>query len=438
VALASARALSYSYPGGREALRECSLELEPGEVVALLGPSGGGKSTLLRALAGLVPHFHGGRFSGCVEVEGADTRSARPADLAGTVATLFQDPEDQVVFTRVAAEVAFGLENLGTPPAEIASRVAEALAEVGAGHLAERRIAELSGGELQRVCLASVLALRPRLLLLDEPTSQLDPEGAAVAIELARTSGAAVVVSEQRPERVLDACDRVLFVAGGRLDEISELPAAWLPREAELPAAEPAGTPVCTLSDVAFAYDGLPVVQGASLEVGKAEIVALVGPNGSGKTTLAKLAAGLLDPAAGHVERTGRACYLSQDPGRYLACERADEEVGLAVDGDLARARETLASVGLAGFEARHPRDLSSGERERLALAAVLVAEPELLVLDEPTRGVDPQRKDELSALLRSQAAGRATLVVTNDLVFASEVADRCVSTAPDREAALA
>jgi energy-coupling factor transport system ATP-binding protein len=438
VALASVRGLSYSYPGGREALSECSLELEPGEVVALLGPSGGGKSTLVRALAGLVPHFHGGRFSGRVEVGGLDTRRARPAELAGTVATLFQDPEDQVVFTRVAAEVAFGLENLGTPPAEIAPRAADALAAIGAAHLAGRRIAELSGGERQRVCLASVLALRPRLLLLDEPTSQLDPEGAAAAIELARSSGAAVVVSEQRPERVLDACDRVFFVAAGRIQEVTQLPQAWLPRQAELPAAEPAGAPVCSLGDVSFAYEGVPVVNAVGLELGRGEIVALVGPNGSGKTTLAKLAAGLLKPAAGRVERTGRACYLSQDPGRYLVCERAEEEVALAVDGDLARAREALAAVGLAGFEARHPRDLSSGERERLALAAVLVAEPELLVLDEPTRGVDPERKDELAALLRAEAPQRATLVVTNDLVFAAEVADRCVSTLPMREAALA
>jgi energy-coupling factor transport system ATP-binding protein len=437
VALASVQRLSYRYPGAHEALREVSLELEPGEVVALLGPSGGGKSTLLRALAGLVPHFHGGRFSGRVEVGGLDTRRTRPADLAGTVATLFQDPEDQVVFTRVEAEVAFGLENLGTAPGEIAVRVAEALAAVGAAHLAERRVAELSGGELQRVCLTSVLALEPRLLLLDEPTSQLDPEGAAAAITLARESGAAVVVSEQRPERVLEACDRVLFLEGGRLRE-DELPSAWLPREAELPAAEPSGPVVCRLEDVSFAYDALPVVEGAALTVGRGEIVALVGPNGSGKTTLAKLASGLLEPAAGRVERSGRACYLSQDPGRYLACERADEEAALAVGGDLARAREALASVGLAGFEARHPRDLSSGERERLALAAVLVAEPDLLVLDEPTRGVDPERKDELAALLRARAPGRATLVVTNDHVFAAEVADRCVSTARERQAALA
>ena len=437
MALVAVDSLSFTYPGGHEALREVSLQVEPEEVVALLGPSGGGKSTLLRALAGLVPHFHGGRFSGRVEVAGFDTRRTRPADLAGTVATLFQDPEDQVVFTRVAAEVAFGLENLGTPPAEIVPRAARALEAVGAAHLADRPVAELSGGELQRVCLASVLALGPRLLLLDEPTSQLDPEGAAAAIELARSSGAAVVVSEQRPERLLDACDRVVFVEGGGI-RAGEPPEAWRAREAAHPAADPAGTAVCTLDGVGFAYGDMPVVEDASLRIGRGEIVALTGPNGSGKTTLAKLAAGLLEPGRGRIERVGRACYLSQDPGRYLVRERADEEVALAVGGDLVRARNTLASLGLEGFEGRHPRDLSSGERERLALAAVLVAEPDLLVLDEPTRGVDPQRKDELAALLRSQAPGRATLVVTNDFVFAGEVADRIVSTAPEREAALA
>jgi len=427
--------LSFSYPGENEALRDVTLELEPGEVVALLGPSGGGKSTLLRALAGLVPHFHGGRFAGRVEVGGLDTRRVRPADLAGTVATLFQDPEDQAAFTRVAAEVQFGLENLGTPPAEIVPRAEEALAAVGALHLAERPVAELSGGELQRVCLASTLALRPRLLLLDEPTSQLDPEGAVAAIELARDSGAAVVVSEQRPERVLEAADRVLFLAGGRL--VDEVPDAWLPREAVVPDADPGGEPVCRLEEVSFAYGQVPVVEARSLQVGRGEIVALVGPNGSGKTTLAKLATGLLEPQAGRVVRDGRACYLSQDPGRYLVRERADEEVALAVGDDLERARAALAQVGLAGFDERHPRDLSSGERERLALAAVLVAQPDLLVLDEPTRGVDPPRKDELAALLRAQAPRRGTLVVTNDLVFAGEVADRCISTVA-REAVLA
>jgi energy-coupling factor transport system ATP-binding protein len=449
VALARVERLSFAYPeAAAPALEGVSFELQPGEVVALLGPSGCGKSTLLRALAGLVPHFHGGRFAGRVEVAGLDTRRTRPADLAGTVATLFQDPEDQVVFTRVAAEVAFGLENVGTPPALIGPRVAEALAAVGAADLAERQVAELSGGELQRVCLASVLALEPRLLLLDEPTSQLDPEGAEEAIALARAAGAAVVVSEQRPDRVLGACDRVLFLERGRvvldapraeaLAWLERHRPAWVPRTAELPQGEPEGEPACRLDCVSFGYGPARLVlDDASLELGRGEVVALIGPNGSGKTTLAKLAAGLLQPHTGSVARSGRACYLSQDPGRYLVRERAEDEVALAVGGDLVRARAALGQVGLAGYEARHPRDLSSGERERLALAAVFVAAPDLLVLDEPTRGVDPERKDELAALLRAQAATRATLVVTNDLVFAGAVADRCVSTATERELAL-
>ena len=446
MALAAVSGLTYSYPGGQPALRGCSLELEAGETVALLGGSGSGKSTLLRALGGLVPHFHGGRFGGRVEVDGADTRRVRPAELAGVVAVLFQDPEDQVVFTRVASEVEFGLENVSAPPQSIPLRTHSALASVGAAHLAERPVAELSGGELQRVCLASVLALEPRLLLLDEPTSQLDPEGAAEAIELARANGASVVVAEQRPDRVLDACDRVVFLDGGRIvldaprDEamawLARERPAWLPREAALPEAEPAGELVCRLEDVSFGYAPAPeVLRQVAFEARRGEIVALVGRNGSGKTTLAKLAAGLLEPQEGRVLRTGRACYLSQDPGRYLVRERADEEVALGVGGDLRRSRRALDALGLGALAHRHPRDLSSGERERLALASVLVVEPDLLVLDEPTRGVDPERRDELTELLRAEGRNRATIVVTNDLVFAGEVADRVVSLSPLRAA---
>jgi energy-coupling factor transporter ATP-binding protein EcfA2 len=168
------------------------------------------------------------------------------------------------------------------------------------------------------------------------------------------------------------------------------------------------------------------------LELCRGEVVALLGPNGSGKTTVAKLAAGLLEPSDGRVERFGRAAYLSQDPGRYLVRERVDEEVALAAD--VPRARAALAEVGLAGLEHRHPRDLSSGERERLALAAVLVTEPDLLVLDEPTRGVDPERKRELAALLRRDAPRRATLVVTHDRAFATAVADRTYALVHEEE----
>jgi energy-coupling factor transport system ATP-binding protein len=234
-------------------------------------------------------------------------------------------------------------------------------------------------------------------------------------------------------------CDRVLFLEEGRilLDAARDDAFRWLAqhrpayveRGSSPPPSTAAGPVVCRLDSVSFAYrGGPPVLESASLELRRGEVVALTGRNGSGKTTLAKLAAGLLDPGAGAFERNGRAAYLSQDPGRYLVRDRADEEVALGVDGDVSRASAVLAAVGLAGFEDRHPRDLSSGERERLALASVLVTDPDLLVLDEPTRGVDPERKEELAGLLRAQAAGRATLVVTHDLIFAAEVADRMVS----------
>jgi energy-coupling factor transporter ATP-binding protein EcfA2 len=446
VALAALDGLTYSYPGAEgPALREVTLEIEAGEIVALLGPSGSGKSTLVRALAGLVPHFHGGRFAGRAVVAGLDTRLARPAGLAGTVATVFQDPEDQVVMSVVRNEVAFGLENLGVSPQTIWSRVEDALDEVGAAHLADRRTAELSSGELQRVCLASALALEPELLLLDEPTSQLDPAGAEAFLARVEEIGCAVVLSEQRTGRALAFARRVLFLEGGRLlcdapladalDWLAQYRPAYLPPVAAAPSTEDAdpsmGDVVCRLEGVSFGYPGGDaVLGGVSVEIGRGEVVALEGPNGVGKTTLAKIAAGLLDPDEGSVTVRGRAGYLSQDPGRYLVKERVLDEAALAVHGDVRLARKALDRVELGWATDRHPRDLSSGERERLGLAAVAVAEPELLVLDEPTRGVDPVRKGEIAAWLADYAEeGRGVLVATHDRFFP---ADRRISLAKE------
>ena len=425
MALATVDDLRFSYGSGPPVLDGITLRIEAGERIVLLGASAAGKSTLLRALAGLVPHFHGGTFAGSVVVGGLDTRRSHPAQLAGTVASVFQDPEDQVVMNRVGNEVAFGLENLGVDPAEIWLRVDEALALVGCEHLAERVVGELSGGELQRICLASALALRPQLLLLDEPTSQLDPGAADEFFEVVGALDCAVVVSEQRPARPLGYADRVLFMERGRitLDAAHDDALAWL--AANHPRYLPhADRPVCRLRDVRFSYGDRVALDGASLEVRRGEIVALTGPNGAGKSTLAKIATGLLDASSGEVWHA-RAAYLSQDPGRHLVTERVLDEVALGAD--VARARDAIAQVGLTEHLERHPRDLSAGERERLALAAVLVTDPELLVLDEPTRGVDPERKAELAALLRSQAPRRGTLVVTHDLPWAADVADRVV-----------
>ncbi|MEI7760291.1 MAG: ATP-binding cassette domain-containing protein [Thermoleophilia bacterium] len=429
MALATVENLSFAYPGRIPAVRDISLELEAGEIVVLLGPSGSGKSTLLRALAGLVPHFHGGSFSGRVEVGGLDTRSHGPVALAGTVASVFQDPEDQVVMTRVENEIAFGLENLGVAPEQIWPRAHAALAEVGAAHLAERRTLALSGGELQRVCLASALALEPQLLLLDEPTSQLDAEGADAFLSRVEQTRCAVVLSEQRVDRALAMADRVIMMGEGRI--VLDAPVAearlWLSARRPLYAGgltgcDPAppirsGAPLVCLDDINFSYAGGPaVLRGASLVVHRGEIVALEGRNGSGKTTLARIAAGLLQPESGTVVRDGRATYLSQDPGRYLVRETALDEVALGVGGDEVRAAAALERFGLSFATCRHPRDLSTGERERLGIAAVSVSEPDLLVLDEPTRGIDPDRKVALAGWLLEQAeAGRGVLVATHD-----------------------
>jgi energy-coupling factor transport system ATP-binding protein len=432
MALVTLERLRYAYPDAScPALDDVSLELRAGEKVALLGPSGGGKSTLLRALAGLVPHFHGGRFEGRVEVDGHDTRRSSPADLAGggVVASVFQDPEDQVVMNRVVNDVAFGLENAGVPPREIWHRAEEALASVGVLELAQRRTTELSAGELQRVCLASALALRPKLLLLDEPTSQLDPEGAENFLACVGPLGSTVVLSEQRIARALEFADRVLFMEEGRLvldagraeavGWLEQFRPAYVADAAEETAGAGLSDSVVKIENGWFAYGNHPVLRGAELEVRRGEVVVLEGPNGSGKTTLAKLAAGLLELRAGRAKRVGDACYLSQDPGRYLVCEYVIDEAALAVGGDRRRARAALEQVGLGWAADRHPRDLSSGERERLGLAAVAVSEPDLLALDEPTRGIDPERKIQLSAWLEDYAAqGRGVLVVTHDRGF--------------------
>jgi energy-coupling factor transporter ATP-binding protein EcfA2 len=439
VAVARADRLTFTYPDAdAPALRDVSVAIEPGEVVAVLGPSGSGKSTLLRAFAGLVPHFHGGRFEGRVDVAGLDTRSVRPAELAGTVASVFQDPEEQIILSRVIREVAFGLENVGTAPEDILRRAHEALAAVGSAHLADRAVVELSGGELQRVCLASAVALQPKLLLLDEPTSQLDPGAAEAFLEHVAGLGIAVLVSDHRPRRVLEHADRVLFLDGGRVLLDAAVPTAedWLGQNRPnwLGASgngrtTTQGEPLCRLEGDRFAYRaGLPVYDDVDLELRRGEIVSLGGPNGTGKTTIAKLAAGLLEPDAGTAELRGRAGMLLQDPSRYCIRERADEEVAVGVQGDCGRALGALSALGLAGMESRHPRDLSTGERERLALASVLVIEPDLLVLDEPTRGVDPRRKAELAALLHANSERRATLVVTHDEEFARAVADRSIT----------
>jgi energy-coupling factor transporter ATP-binding protein EcfA2 len=462
---------SYTYPDSpRPALTAIALELEPGSFTLLAGESGSGKSTLLRAACGLVPHFHGGEASGELSVGGMSIRDHGPGDLSEVCGTLFQDPESQVVMGGVRAEIALGLEHRGESPAAVARAVEEAALALGIGNLLARRSDTLSGGELQRVALAAALAHRPRLLLLDEPTSQLDPVAGDELIWLLRRLneewGTTVLLTEHRLERCLPAADRVLALDGGRLAcdaapgdflawaaearpplatpaarlfslaGLRPLPASVKEAKAALrdtgielePAPEPQLEPrrrgkraqaALELRGVWHEIENGPaILRGVDVRVEPGELVALMGRNGAGKSTLVKHAKGLLHPTRGSVKSAGDVALLLQNPGDYLIHEHAREEAGEAA----------LVSAGLGDRGEADPRDLSGGERQRLALEVVLSGEkpPAVVCLDEPTRGMDRSRKEALALRLHELAKnGAAVIVATHDPEFAARLAER-------------
>ena len=443
--IARVRGLAFSYGDATHpALDGIDLDVHAGEVLVIEGPSGGGKSTLLRALAGLIPDFHGGSIRGSVEVAGHDALREPPAAIGAAAGMVFQDPEAQAVLGTVERDVAFGPSNAGLPADEILLRVDQALDAAGATHLRARRIEELSSGERQRVAIAGVLARRPRMLLLDEPTSQLDTAAAAALARTLRAladAGTAVVIAEHRAERVRPIADRVLAVCCGQIG-----PAA--PAEAVADAPMPCrgvAPPAARLERIVAGHGEHAVLREASLALVPGRVTALVGPNGSGKSTLLRTLVGLHCPESGRVmlgdddvsalppeARFPRLALVPQDPGRHLLTETVADEIGVALRSlgvtGAERARrvaEAADALELADLLDRHPLDLSVGERERVALASIIVAEPRVLVLDEPTRGMDPGRKRALAALIRARAAtGVAVLVATHDGPFAVAAAD--------------
>jgi energy-coupling factor transporter ATP-binding protein EcfA2 len=477
--LVSAGALAYRYPdAARPALRGIDLELGVGEFVVLAGRSGSGKSTLLRACSGLVPHYHGGEASGSLSVCGLDVRDHGPAELGGLVGMVAQDPESQVVSTTVRGELELPLELRGESAAARARAVEEVALALAIAHLLERPADTLSGGELQRVALGAALVLRPRLVLLDEPTSQLDPVAGDELIGLLRRLneewGMGVLLAEHRLERCLAAADRVVAMADGAigfdgrpadfgewaiaadpalatpgarlfsLAGIRPLPAAVKearqtlahrglvpPERAEPPAARrrrrARRRPAAALEarDLWVELDRREVLRGVDVAVDGGERVALMGRNGAGKTTLLRAAAGLIEPVRGRVATAGGCALLPQAPGDLFVRERVSEELPGA-DGAAA-----LRRVGLEWATEADPRDLSGGERQRLALAMVMAGReqpPGGVCLDEPTRGMDGARKLELAEWLSELAAGGAAVIVaTHDVEFAARFATRVV-----------
>jgi energy-coupling factor transporter ATP-binding protein EcfA2 len=482
--LVVAERFGYRYPeSATPSLRDISVRIEPGTFTVLAGVSGSGKSTLLRAFSGLVPHFHGGEAGGELRVGGLDVREHGPGELAAVVGTVFQEPETQIVMSGVRAELELPLEHRGEPAGSMARAVEETALALGVAHLLDRRTDTLSGGELQRVAIAAAMVHDPPLLVLDEPTSQLDPvAGDELVWQLRRLNedwGTAVVMAEHRLERCLPAADRVIGMVEGRvacdapprefLEWASEscpalaTPAARLfsmaglrplpasvkeahaalradgvalnpamrgkgrhgsperPKRRWFPHRNGGPDPALRLKNVWHEVeDGPTILRGLSLELEPGERVALMGRNGAGKSTLLRLAKGLAEPTRGRVERAGEVALLLQNPGDYLVHGHAVEDAGV----------KGVAAAGLSGREEANPRDLSGGERQRLALEVVLAGDiPNAAVLlDEPTRGMDRVHKDALAARIKElAAAGAAVMVATHDTEFAAALADRVV-----------
>ncbi len=481
-AIATLSGVTYTYPAGDgPALAGVTLEIDAVSSTLLAGPSAGGKSTLLRVFNGLVPQFHGGRLSGHALVAGLDpsrTPSRRMASVAGMV---FQEPESQAVAETVEEEIAFGMEQQGTAQSEMRRRIERLLAALGIEHLRYRRLLTLSGGERQRVAIASVLALEPRLLLLDEPTSQLDPAGAdavLASLESLRQAGdLALIIAEHRLERLLHRVDRVGVVEGGATELLSPRAAAGrlaavppvcalgrtlgldpLPLTvdeakamlADLPLrAAPAGH--ATPGDYLIRVEGLTVAYGehvalrdVSLSLREGEVVALIGPNGSGKTTLFRALAGLTRPVSGAVlfegrpapgpvrERTAFAGMVPQDPALALYQESVQDELRETLRlrrGQGPTPAAAMVRWNVAQMAGRNPRDISVGQQQRVAIAAMLAHEPRAWLLDEPTRGADGAAKAWLAQRLREHAAsGGAAIVATHDLESAAHYATRVVA----------
>ncbi|MGI9557877.1 MAG: ATP-binding cassette domain-containing protein, partial [Solirubrobacterales bacterium] len=433
--------LSYRYPeSASSALEEVSLDVRAGELVVVAGDSGSGKSTLLRAACGLVPHFHGGVIDGSVRVGGRAVRSHPPALLASHAGYVAQDPETQVVSAVAGSEVEMPLLARGGANGATAVRVAELAAELGVSALLERTTDTLSAGELQRVAIAAALACDPSLLLLDEPTSQLDPDAAAALVDLvarARDRGAAVLVAEHRVWRWLPEADRTIVMTDGAVEErglgpveARDVAAGQSTAAGSTTGPLANGTPALAIRDVTVdsGANGRPALSGIDLTVERGAAVALMGVNGAGKSTLLRVGAGLVEPDSGSAVAPAGCALLGQYPGDYLVRERVADE--LPGSGGL----DALATVGLDWAADRDPRDLSGGQRQRLALAIVLAgrgiggAPPGLVCLDEPTRGMDPASKRTLRELVTAlSAGGAAVLVATHDVAFAHEFADRAV-----------
>jgi energy-coupling factor transport system ATP-binding protein len=477
--------VTVTYQGAPEpVLRDVSFQVGEGRLCLVVGPTGCGKSTLLRSVNGLVPRFTGGRLEGRVTVAGRDTAAHPPRELADIVGVVLQSPAAGFVADTVEDELAYTMENLGIAPAVMRRRVEEVLDLLGLADLRRQPLASLSSGQQQRVAIGAVLTATPRVLVLDEPTSALDPGAAeevlAAVTRLVHDLGITALVAEHRLERVVQYADQVVVLEGGRarsgtpaeamatspvvppVVELGRL-IGWTPvplsirdarREAAAlrdrlgsaprpPASAIRGSaPVARVAGLVARYGPVTALDGVDVVVEPGDVVAVMGRNGSGKSTLLAHMAGLRAPASGSVRVGGdephvleardlvrRVALVPADPGSLLyassvaeECDQADRDARMAPGTTLRWVERVVHGLDVGS----HPRDLSEGQRLALALGVVLAPEPSLVLLDEPTRGLDYEAKRRLVGLLRRLASqGRGVVLATHDVELVADVATR-------------
>ena len=478
--------VSLVYPTSTKTiLEDLSFEISEGEMVLVIGSTGTGKSSLLRLINGLVPHHTGGILAGDITVDGISTRLVRPGELSHLVGIVGQNPAQGFVTDIVEEELAFGMEALNIAPDLMRKRVEEILDLLALSHLRDRAISTLSGGEQQRVAIGSALVMNPKVLVLDEPTSALDPIAAeevlSILHRLVHDLSLTVVIAEHRLERVIGFADRIIHIAGDGSAEIN-LPEEILKRsdiappivhlarvlglsqvglsvrdvrrmteeirtngrDPEVIAPVQADLAIST-QNLSLSYQGKPALRDVTTNIYNGEIVALMGRNGAGKSSLLTTLVGLNNEAKGTSEICGRSSKDLKGKARreivgFIPQEPSDLLYGQSVKGECAQAdkdNECAAGTALALLERivpaidpnTHPRDLSEGQRLALALAIVLSAQPQVLILDEPTRGLDYQAKALLITLLKSFAKelNRSVLIATHDVELVAELCDRVI-----------
>jgi len=501
--------VSFTYRSAqRPALLNVHFNQCAGEMIGVMGAAGTGKSSLARCLNAIIPEFEHGRFQGVVRIHGRGVDGTRVCEMAPTVGMVFQDFEAQLFSTNVAHEVAFAMEQVGLAPVDIRARLGPALAAVGLAGFEDRDPTSLSGGEKQRLAVASVLAAQPSVIVLDEPTTDLDPEGRAEVFDLIRKlrdRGLSLVIVEHETEEMRE-CDRIVVMRNAQI--VAEGPPAQVLADTQLlnecgirppglnlvlaalgihsharsvdeaeaiirsslhlpenfepkfdlpqpdgPDAGSASTgvsaPLVEVGNLTHVYGGaVKALDQISLTINPGEFVAIIGQNGSGKTTLAKHVVGLIKPTAGDVRLAGRARtglrpaeaaalvgYVFQNPDHQIFAATVGEEVafgprnfGLPAAEIERRCERVLKAVGLDGMRDKDPFLLGRGERQRLAVASILVLEPKLLILDEPTTGLDyPQQRRMMGLVSELNRAGTAIVIITHTPWLVAEYARRAV-----------